>query len=259
MISEEILRIAMEQSAEDMNCKMEDFMKTCNVIVPFHLGEKARKYLKEPIVANFVSYGNNVVAAVAEDVRELVTEYVNRYEYYHLFETPNMHWLGDRLVGKGYQICFMAEYFLPDVRQLRPRACDYEVRILRQPDFQKLYVPEWGNALCEDRKELDVLGAGAYEGEKLIGLAGCSADCEKMWQIGVDVLPEYRKKGIASALTGRLAREILERGKVPFYCCAWSNLCSVRNAVASGFIPAWVEMTVKPEAVVNEINGSDCE
>ena len=61
-------------------------------------------------------------------------------------------------------------------------------------------------------------------------------------------------KGIASALTSRLAIEILERGKVPFYCCAWSNLKSARNAIKSGFRPAWVEMTVKPTSLVNEMN-----
>jgi predicted GNAT family acetyltransferase len=75
-----------------------------------------------------------------------------------------------------------------------------------------------------------------------------------MWQIGVDVLPEYRRKGIASAMTGRLALEILERGKVPFYCCAWSNVKSARNAIKSGFRPAWVEMTVKPAELVEEMN-----
>lgn len=255
MIIEEILHIAMEQSAEDINCKMEDFMKSQNVIVPFRLGKNARKYLKEPMIANFVSYGNNVVASVTEDVKEMVTEYVNKYEFYHLFETPNMHWLSNRLDWNGYKICFMAEYYLPDLHVLRPISCEYELRILEQQDLKNLYLPEWSNALCKDRKHLDVLGVGAYEDEKLIGLAGCSADCEKMWQIGVDVLPEYRKNGIASALTSRLACETLERGKVPFYCSAWSNIRSARNAVKSGFIPAWVEMTIKPEAVVNEING----
>lgn len=255
MIMREILQIAMEQSAEDIGCKAEDFLKSGNVIVPFRLGEKARKYLKEPIMANFVSYGSNVVAAVTEDVQEPVTEYVGKYEFYHLFETPNMHWLSDRLAGSGYKICFMAEYFLPDTDRLRPLPCEYGMRILGQQDFENLYLPEWGNALCRDRKQLDILGVGAYEGGKLVGLAGCSADCEGMWQIGVDVLPEYRKKGIASALTGRLAAEILERGKVPFYCSAWSNVRSARNAVKSGFVPAWVEMTIKPEAVVKEMNG----
>ena len=142
----------------------------------------------------------------------------------------------------------------PDMEFLKILPCAYEIKILTQKDFQGLYQKEWSNALCEKRKELDVLGAGAYSEGKLIGLAGCSADCETMWQIGVDVLPEYRRLGIASALTSRLALEALERGKLPFYCAAWSNLKSVRNAIKSGFRPAWVEMTAKPCAFVEEMN-----
>ncbi|MBQ3591513.1 MAG: GNAT family N-acetyltransferase, partial [Clostridia bacterium] len=84
---------------------------------------------------------------------------------------------------------------------------------------------------------------GAYDGARLIGLAACSADCETMWQIGIDVLPEYRRMGIASALTARLTHEILARNKVPFYCAAWSNIASVRNAINCGFRPAWVHLT----------------
>lgn len=95
---------------------------------------------------------------------------------------------------------------------------------------------------------------GAYDGGKLIGLAACSADCDSMWQIGIDVLPEYRQQGIASALTSSLAIEILERGKVPFYCAAWSNIKSVRNAIKSGFRPVWVEMTAKSSRFVDEMN-----
>ena len=75
-----------------------------------------------------------------------------------------------------------------------------------------------------------------------------------MWQIGIDVLPEYRRQGIASTLTRRLAIEILKCGKVPFYCAAWSNVKSVRNAIKSGFRPAWVEMTAKPIETVDEMN-----
>ena len=45
----------------------------------------------------------NVVASVTEDVREIVTEYVGKYEFYHLFETPNLHWLSNRLDGNGYK------------------------------------------------------------------------------------------------------------------------------------------------------------
>ena len=148
----------------------------------------------------------------------------------------------------------MAEYFLPDMSSLRPLDCPYELRILEQKDFADLYLPQWSNALCEGRKHLDVLGVGAYDNGRLIALAGCSADCDTMWQIGVDVLSEYRRQGVASAITSRLAIEILQRGKVPFYCAAWCNVKSVRNAIKSGFRPAWVEMTAKSCETVDEIN-----
>ena len=78
----------------------------------------------------------------------------------------------------------MAEYFLPDVRVLRKEYCSYKIRILENQDFQNLYTSEWSNALCGDRRELDVLGVGAYEDERLIGLAACSADCDKCGRLG---------------------------------------------------------------------------
>ena len=108
--------------------------------------------------------------------------------------------------------------------------------------------------MCKKRKELDILGAGAYDNGELIGLAGCSADCAEMYQIGVDVLPDYRRQGVAAALTSRLALEILSLEKVPFYCAAWCNLKSVPNAIKCGFRPAWVELTAREAAFVDGIN-----
>lgn len=254
MTNKEILQIAMEQSAVDINCKVSDFLCNNHVIVKSGLKAGARKYYKEPIACTLVSYGNNIVASVRDEYKEIVEEYIKKFEFYHCFETPNMHWLDERLSEKGQKVCFMAEYYLPDVEKLHALSCDYELKILEQADFEGLYKAEWKNALCEDRKELDILGVGAYVRGKLIGLAGYSADCDIMWQIGVDVLQEYRRKGIAAALTSHLAVEILKRGKIPFYCSAWSNIRSVRNAIKSGFVPAWVEMTAKPGNIVDEMN-----
>ncbi|SHJ08100.1 Acetyltransferase (GNAT) family protein [Pseudobutyrivibrio xylanivorans DSM 14809] len=254
MNNDEIFRIAMEQSAEDMGCKAEAFLSDSNVVVSFRLGDNSKKYYKLPIGANFISYGNNTVVGVTDELSDIVNEYIEKYQFYHCFETPNMNWLNERLAVKGYKVCFMAEYYLPEVSKIPVMDCKYDLRILEQKDFQNLYLPEWSNALCKDRKELDVFGVGAYDGNKLIGLAGCSADAELMWQIGVDVLPEYRKQGVASAITSALEREIIARGKVPFYCSAWSNIRSVRNAIKSGFIPAWIEMTIKPTEIVDEMN-----
>ena len=244
----------MEQSARDLNCVPEDFLKLVPVLAPGGLRAGAKKYYKPPIPCNFVSYGGNVVASALPEYRNIAAEYVRKFTFYRCFETPAIHWLDERLAPLGQKVCFMAEYQLPDPDKVRALPCAYALRVLEQKDFARLYLPQWSNALCEDRKELDVLGVGAYDGEALIGLAGCSADAEMMWQIGVDVLPAYRRQGVAAALTSRLALEILKRDKVPFYCSAWSNLPSVRNALCCGFTPAWVEMTVKPLQTAAEIN-----
>ena len=254
MTNDEILRIAMRQSAIDSGCEADDFKSTQNKVVISKKNENARRYLDLPFLCDFTSYGNNIVASVSEEFKVIAEEYIERFAVEHCFETPNLHVLMDKLRPLKANVCFMAEYFLPDVDVIKSIPCRYEIKILESRDFAELYLPEWSNALCEKRKELDKLGVGAYDNGKLVGLAGCSADCDEMWQVGIDVLPEYRRQGIASALTTRLAEEILQRGKVPFYCAAWSNIKSVRNAVKSGFKPAWVQMTVKPIDFIDEMN-----
>lgn len=261
MTDKDIMRTALQQSAYDCNCEPEDFYKGENVITRSVKNENSRKCLPLPFECDMVSYGSNIVAQTSERVENAVKDYINKYDVGHCFETPNMHVLDESLSQFGLKVCFMAEYFLPDLDRLKALPCEYELKVLHKEDFAELYKPQWSNALCEKRKELDVLGVGAYSKEKLIGLAGASADCDTMYQIGIDVLPEYRRQGIASALTSRLALEIIKLGKVPYYCAAWCNIKSVRNAIKCGFTPAWVELTARDIEFVNRMNhdGYDAE
>ncbi|MDE6851379.1 MAG: GNAT family N-acetyltransferase [Lachnospiraceae bacterium] len=262
MTNQQILQIAMKQSALDSNCDWQDFQGRKNKVVISAGNENARKYLELPFLCDLASYGSNIVASVSEELVEIVTRYINRFPIEHCFETPNLHELMKEIRPLGYDVCFMAEYSLPDVDVLLEggladrlqKNCPYEIRLMEPDDFQDCYTEEWSNALCENRREWDVIAAGAYADGRLIGLAGASADCASMWQIGIDVLPEYRREGIAATLTSRLAVEILNRDIVPFYCCAWSNVGSIRNAIASGFRPAWVQLTVKKLDKIAEMN-----
>ena len=249
-----IHEVARRQSAIDLNCDPDDFLSDENRLVLSAPHPQARRYLSLPFECNLVSYGINSVASVNEETQEIVKTYITAYPAAHCFETPNLHVLNEALSKLDLAVCFMAEYFLPDLNSLKELPCKYDLKLLGPPDFESLYQPQWSNALCEKRKHLDMLGVGAYDKGGLIALAGASADCDSMWQIGIDVLPEYRTCGIGSALTARLALEILKRGKIPFYCAAWSNLKSVRNALRSGFRPTWVEMTAKQKSFVAEMN-----
>ena len=254
MTNEEIFKTALLQSAYDFSCSPEIFLSEENTVVLSKANLKARKYLPLPFELDMVTYGNGIVAQTSERLRETAENYIDSYLAEHCFETPNLHVLDSELEKFGLKVCFMAEYFLPDINELKILPCRYEIKILHPSDFANLYTDEWSNALCKKRKELDILAVGAYDKGKLIGLAGCSADCETMYQIGIDVLPGYRRQGVASSLTSRLAAEILKFGKVPFYCAAWCYIKSVRNAIKCGFRPAWTEITARDINFVNEQN-----
>ena len=243
MTNRDILDIALRQSALEMNCDAGDFLRNEYKVVVSAANDGARAYLKLPFECNLVSYGDCVVASAREEYADILRAYLGDMEAYQCFVMANLHRLEDALAPFGLRIGSMSRYFLPDVNALTALPCPYEARLLGPADFQGLYKPEWSNALSAERPQLDILGVGAYDKGELIGFAGCSADCADMWQIGIDVLPAYRLQGIASALTSRLAREVLARGKVPFYHAAWSNIRSARNAVRSGFRPAWVELS----------------
>ncbi|MBR3431446.1 MAG: hypothetical protein IKG87_15245, partial [Clostridia bacterium] len=71
-------------------------------------------------------------------------------------------------------------------------------------------------------------------------------------QIGIDVLPAYRSRGIGSCLVTLLKNRIMEMGDVPFYGTATANIHSQNIALNSGFRPAWVE------AVAVKIQAESC-
>lgn len=179
MTNEEIRRIALQQSAYDCNCRPEDFLSGESIVTSSRSDDRARKYLPLPFACDLVSYGNNIVAQTSEELAGAVGEYIRKYPTEHCLETPHLHALEEILRPHGLKICFMAEYFLPDVNALKELPCDYELRVLHQADFAELYLPEWSDALCEERKELDVLGVGAYDG--------------KNWWVSRDAPPTVRK------------------------------------------------------------------
>lgn len=243
MNRKQIMEIALAQSAADLGCSPDDLRKAENTVVPSGRQEGARAYLKQPCPCHIVSYGNGAVAAADPAISDEIQKLLDQIDpVTRIFCTPALGELSAILSKHNCRIGYLSEYWLPDPDRLWALPCEFETRLLEHDDFAPLYLPEWSNALCAGRPHLDVLGVGAYDGDKLVGLAGCSADCAEMWQIGIDVLPEYRGKGIAPALTSRLTLEILAHEKVPFYCCAWSNLPSAKNAVRSGFSPAWTEV-----------------
>ena len=129
MTGEDIMRAAWKQSAIDANCRPEDFCSGHNRVVVSEANGKARKYLELPAYCMLVSYGSNIVASVDSSIAGEVEEYLERFRIGHCFGTPNIYLLNELFARDNRQICFMAEYFLPDLTALEERPCAYEVEL----------------------------------------------------------------------------------------------------------------------------------
>ncbi|MBO4290197.1 MAG: GNAT family N-acetyltransferase [Lachnospiraceae bacterium] len=79
-------------------------------------------------------------------------------------------------------------------------------------------------------------GFAAFEGDTYCGTAFASGISSKEADIGVEVVPEYRGRGLASALVRRACAEALARGKQPVWDHHASNIASGRTARRCGFV-----------------------
>jgi len=104
--------------------------------------------------------------------------------------------------------------------------------------------PGFEYALSYDPDHLrpDVAAAVARRAGRIIGIAGMSADCDALWQIGIAVVAEERGAGIGRALVGRLTELAFRRNRVPFYTADVGNVRSHALAASLGYWPAWVEI-----------------
>lgn len=89
----------------------------------------------------------------------------------------------------------------------------------------------------------DELGIAALENGRICGMAGATSDSERMWQIGINVMPEAWGRGIGPMLVALLKNEILSMGVLPFYGTSMSHIASQQTAIRAGFLPAWAELS----------------
>ncbi len=133
----------------------------------------------------------------------------------------------------------------PDIFNPHTVNKDIELSLVEGEDIKELYIDNrFPNAL--GKRFLPecptVIACLAKNRGNLVGIAAASADCDIMWQIGVDTLPDYRNRGIAKAMVGLLTEAILKKNKLPYYATGTSNIASRRTVISLGYRPTWVEL-----------------
>jgi len=223
MDKNEILNIVRQQLAGNLNCSVNEFINEGIFFV-------ANDIRKKPFL-EITTMGKGIVISASSEILLSVQNLLDEKSREEIFEFPFIY---------GQSI-----YYIPDLKVLKeiPLLAEYEFELLEGKDIQKLQgIKGFENSLVFDKNGYTNTGVVLYaikDGE-IIGLASASVVYEKMWEVGIDVKLQYRKDGLATLLVSNLSMHILNKGIIPFYCAASSNIGSQAVAHRSGFIPCWI-------------------
>ena len=237
------------QIALEFNCAPQDFDKSENTITATCLDPNRRKFSDKPFFLQMATFGKGTVISADPVIHPWLKEWVKGKQGIWLFEQHNYYELECELRKHGYKMALTHHMFAPEPKLIEINT-DLKIKWLEQNDITQFYGNEnFPNAICDKFKpeRPDVLAVVAMDGEKIMGMAGCSADTPDLWQIGIDVLPEYRGRGVAKTLVTLLRNETFRRGAIPYYGTGLSNLASWKTALECGFKPFWVEAESQPD------------
>lgn len=232
-----------QQLTLEFNCVKEDFTKTENILTTSALHEGRRIYSTEKYFFHMVTTGGNAVVTAEECLHPFLREFIKNRTGHWLFELPNLMPLEKELNRYDYTLTGTYHMFLPQF-EVAPQK-EYPVKWFYREEIGQFYGDErFPNAICPQYTPTrpDRIVVCAYDGDKIMGMAGCSEDAPHWQQIGIDVMPQYRSKGVGTYLVTLLKNKIAEQGDIPFYGTSVSNYHSWNIALNSGFRPAWVEI-----------------
>lgn len=238
----ETLDIAKKQLRLDYNLQITDFEKNTNTIVEKGLLEGRRVYAHDNCFLKVFCMENKAFISTESIIIPWFEEFYGKGTGQWFFSYPNLRKIDNKLNEFGHEIADVHHYYLPTfdnipIKELAPVKWYEKEDILQFRDDDR-----FGEAFAFNDDFPDMLGVAAFDGDEIIGMAGASADSESMWQIGINVMPAYTGKGIATYLVRLLKEEVYKRGKIPFYGTAESHINSQNVAINSGFFPAWAEL-----------------
>ena len=234
----------LKQLALEYNCAPRDFLRPDNIVTQSCLRENRRHYSDEKPFFHMATLGQNAVITADRKLHPFLRIFA-REKGRILFEFPSLLPLERELSQYGYTLMSSFHMFLPK-HDVRPES-RYPVQWFYGEAIHPFYDKAgFENALNgKNCARPDRIAVCALDGTAIMGMAGCSEDAPGWLQIGVDVMPAYRSRGVGTYLVALLKNEIIARGAIPFYGTSLSNYHSWNIAINSGFYPAWVEIGAK--------------
>ena len=220
MNKEQILNVIKRYLSDKFECDISNLDKKGLNIIKNKYNSKIKMLLLYDLI--LVSVSVNMYDYVCSKLKDKTT--------YELFEFPYTY---------GQSI-----YFIPNLNKLSKQDENpkYNFKLFDGNTDEINLSSGFENAITfENGKCISDIAYVAYKDGYVIGVAGADKIDDDIWEVGIEVLPEYRKEGLATILTKNLTLKILEKGVVPIWCASVSNIGSLAVAANSDYIPLWME------------------
>lgn len=227
----------------EYNCEPADFEAGENILTVSELHDGRRMYSPDKYFFHMVTMGKNAIVTADECLHPFLKDFIVGKTGHWLFEIPKLILIERELRKFGYTLTTTYHMFL-SASDVKPQKA-YPVKWFYNDEIHQFYGDErFPNAICEKflPHRPDKIVVCAYDGDNIMGMAGCSEDAPNWQQIGIDVMPQYRSMGVGTYLVTLLKNKIIENGAIPFYGTSLSNYHSWNIALNCGFRPAWVEI-----------------
>ena len=242
----ELIASAAAQLACDYCCNPEDFLSLENKATLSRISSGRRRFREETDFFKAATMGYGTVISAASEMLDFSQDILGKCRGAEIFEQTKIWKINAQLAKYNKAIAFNSIFYLPSTPYRYVPKDGFRLKFYEEKEIvSELYpVKGFDNALMYNasKPRRDVLAVCALNGGQIVGMAGASNDSDRFWQIGIDVLPEYRGLGIATELVSALTQAVFMHGAVPYYGTWSGNIASQNTARRAGYYPVWTEI-----------------
>jgi len=242
MKNESYISILESQLAVDYGCTPEEVRSGDNIFRELCVNKDARPIGSENTLLKMAVYREKLLVMADEKLLDWCREHFGSQRGTWLSEPESLAAIDSRLREFGQTLADTHHHYIP-APDFPPAQHRFELRWYEKDELEIFRGDgRFWEALLFDDRTPDMLAVCAVDGQNILGMASVTRDCPRLWQIGVNVTPEGRGKGVGTYVTRMLKEEVLRRGIVPTYATVESHIKSQQVAFGAGFVPMFYEL-----------------
>jgi len=244
MTNAEVRYEMMKYLSLRLHCNADDFLSDTNKIY------KAEKDYE--LFFYMICFGNAAVARANEKIYEWCKDFFLWHPGWRCFDGKQYAAIAKELTKHNVGLSFgHGMGMVADINIKREsKPIPYKTRIIEKAGIVRFYDDEIEGIFYKEENKWRTLEytdkieyiLAVYDSDRVIGFIIAEKETDSLYQLGCETLPEYRQKGIATAITIEMTNFLINKSLIPFATLAWSNISSKNVLIKSGYTMAWSDM-----------------